>query len=381
MNSNYVKYKSIVSHIPEKNNPLRPFLKWAGGKAGLIPQIIKRLPPQYLKAGVIPRYVEPFVGGGAVLFHLLTNFHVERAVIGDINPQLIAAYTGIKFASEKVIDLLQTWTSRYNSADAENAGLRLERKKIKKTMKKAKSWESAILFRGYGETKRGTTAVIFEEADGLRYMPVWNLEKDLKKYNAHLQKHGVYLCEKELLFYRIRSQLNNTGSCDGAYRAALFLFLNKTGFNGLCRYNRKGEFNVSWGKYPAVNFDYDNIRRVSVALQNVDIICGDFDEEIAECVAAGSLVYLDPPYRPLPESKNFTTYNGGGFNDTDQERLATCYQQWSARGAECILSNSDQPYFDDLYRGFEISRVQASRAINCSGSGRGKINEIMVVNR
>lgn len=176
-------------------------------------------------------------------------------------------------------------------------------------------------------------------------------------------------------------------SDDHIIRASHVIFMNKTCFNGLFRLNKKGEFNVPHGRYknPLI-CDKNNIMAVSKTLKNTKIICGNYyDSE--ELIDENSLVYLDPPYRPLSKKSSFTTYAGFEFTDKHQKELADFYKRISNNGAKAILSNSDPKnedvednFFDDLYCDFTIDRVQAKRSINSNGKNRGKINEILVTN-
>lgn len=168
-------------------------------------------------------------------------------------------------------------------------------------------------------------------------------------------------------------------------RASQVIFMNKTCFNGLFRLNRKGEFNVPHGRYknPLI-CDEKNIYAVSKTLKNTHIFNGNyFDSE--DLINDNSLVYIDPPYRPLPSKTNFITYSGFEFTDKHQKELCAFYKRISDKGAKVILSNSDPKnedendnFFDDLYNDFNIMRVKAKRSINSNGNNRGQINEILV---
>lgn len=170
-------------------------------------------------------------------------------------------------------------------------------------------------------------------------------------------------------------------------RASQVIFMNKTCFNGLFRLNRHGEFNVPHGRYknPLI-CDDKNIKAVSKTLKDTTIINANYDAS-EDLIDNESLVYLDPPYRPLSSKSNFTTYAGFEFTDEHQIELANFYKRISDKGAKAILSNSDPKnedendnFFDDLYGDFTIDRVQAKRSINSNGKNRGKINEILVRN-
>ena len=167
--------------------------------------------------------------------------------------------------------------------------------------------------------------------------------------------------------------------------AALFIFLNRTCFNGLYRVNSKGEFNVPQGSYknPCI-CDEDNLRAVSEKLQNVQIICGDYKESV-KFIDKNTFAYFDPPYRPLTVSSSFTSYTQDGFSDRDQIELARFIDELSKRGVFIVASNSDpkntnetDDFFDKLYAQHKIFRISASRAINSIGNGRGKINELLI---
>ncbi len=168
-------------------------------------------------------------------------------------------------------------------------------------------------------------------------------------------------------------------------RAALFIYLNKTCFNGLYRVNRKGQFNVPVGAYknPLI-CDDENLRIVSDKLQNVRLITGDYTE-VNDFVDEHTFVYFDPPYRPLSKTSDFTSYNAEEFGDNAQIALADYIKELAARGVKVLASNSDpknvdenDDFFDELYAPLNIYRVHASRAINSKGKGRGKISELVI---
>ena len=186
-------------------------------------------------------------------------------------------------------------------------------------------------------------------------------------------------------FLRTRAEYNRgAGERDSApvRRTAQLLFLNRTCFNGLYRVNAHGEFNVPFGRYVNPRIcDEETIRADAAALAGTEILAGDFADALAEA-GHGWFVYLDPPYRPLSRTSSFCDYTQGGFDDGEQRRLAAVCRKLDGAGARWMLSNSDSPdgFFDELYRGFRIDRVQAGRAINSKGTGRGKISELIVTN-
>jgi len=171
-------------------------------------------------------------------------------------------------------------------------------------------------------------------------------------------------------------------------RAAQFIFLNKTCFNGLFRLNSKGEFNVPFGKYKTANiFDPDNIMAVSAALQDAEIVQAEYSSCYAK-VDSKTFVYFDPPYRPLTQTSNFTTYTGAEWTDKQQIELAVFFKKLDReKGARLMLSNSDPTninpndnFFKKAYHGYNFFKVSANRAVNCNGARRGKINELLITN-
>ena len=179
-----------------------------------------------------------------------------------------------------------------------------------------------------------------------------------------------------LAFYKIRA--SNPDS--KVKRAARFIYLNKTAFNGLYRVNSKGGFNVPFGKYANPNIlDGENLMLVHRALQKDELYCGDFTV-VLKNARKGDLVYFDPPYAPISKTANFTSYTKKNFVENDQERLLNVFKELDTRGCFVMLSNSYSDYTSDLYAEFEPETVFASRAINCKGDRRGKIKELIVRN-
>lgn len=194
---------------------------------------------------------------------------------------------------------------------------------------------------------------------------------------------------RKFYYYTIRDRFNSTQLCEttAVEKAAYFIFLNKTCFNGLYRVNRKGQFNVPMGAYknPMI-CDDENLRNINKVLQNVTIVCGDYTLA-KQFIDKNTFVYLDPPYRPISKTSGFTSYNIDAFDDNEQIRLARFIDEINANGAKIVLSNSDPKnvneednFFDDLYKNYKINRVEASRAINSKGNKRGKINELLIFN-
>ena len=295
---------------------LKPFVKWAGGKGRLLEQLDANL-PQFLYTVSDVCYVEPFVGGGAMLFHMLYKFpNISNVVINDINEELISCYRIIKNNPQSLISLL---------------------KKIE---------------------------------DG--FLP---------------EEQKV----RQEIFYAYRDEYNlKRHSLSDAQRCSLFIFLNRTCFNGLYRVNGKGEFNVPYGRYvnPTI-CDENTIKFVYEALNRVNIVIksGDYKDVIVDIQnPTKSFVYLDPPYRPLLGEKNFQGYAKGPFSDRQQEELRDFCNGLTELGVKWMQSNSDSKnldgnsYFEELYENNVFQILHAPRAINAFGQGRGKITESLIRN-
>ena len=293
---------------------VRPFVKWAGGKGSLIPQL-NNFYPYELKNGIIERYIEPFVGGGAVLIDILQKYNVQDAYAFDINIDLINSYNVIKNNVEELIVNLKIMETEYIQLEQE------ERKNY-----------------------------------------FYNKREEYNNYTLEKNEQNIQ-------------------------RAAQFIYLNRTCFNGLYRVNKNGKFNVPMGshKNPTI-CDEENLRRLSKLIQNVQFQYGDYRKSM-EYVNENTFVYFDPPYRPLNVTSGFTSYTKEDFNDDNQKELATFYRQLNERNAKLMLSNSnpkntnkEDTFFDNIYQGFNIDEIYASRMINANSNGRGKISEILVTN-
>jgi len=294
------------------NKTAKPFLKWAGGKTQLINEIERSLPKDLTKKGFT--YIEPFVGSGAILFWIINRFpDIKKAVINDINSDLINTYKVIASKSKELIINLKEYENEYH---------------------------------------------LFEKKPDER-----------KEY---------YYTKRAL--YNSRNENNIT-------QAALFIFLNRTCFNGLYRVNRKNEFNVPMGSYTKPTIcDENNLLAVNEVLKKVEIICGDF-EETFNYVGANSFFYFDPPYKPLNNTSSFNSYAKDEFNDDEQIRLRNFCLKLEKHGCKWMLSNSDVKekntnlsFFDDIYSQFSISRVKARRNINSNPEKRGELNELLITN-
>ena len=297
-NNNYI----LRSELPV----CKPFVKWAGGKTQLLPKLDLFIPCQF------NRYFEPFLGGGALFFHLTTErknrllgTFCSSYCISDINPELINAYLVIRDDVGELISRLEQHQIRYNEGPEE--------------------------------------------------------------YYYHLRKMDP-------------NKLSNTA------RAARFIALNRTCFNGLYRVNRQGLFNVPWGKYsnPLI-CDSNNLRNVSIALRhyysNITIKVSNYKEMLLENAKEGDFIYLDPPYSPESSTAYFTNYTCFGFGNKDQQDLADVFRKLDDRGCKVLLTNSDTPLIRNLYSGSAIViEVDAKRAINCKGSKRAGHKDLIIRN-
>lgn len=240
----------------------KPFVKWVGGKTQLLDEIRTKYPQ------TIEKYCEPFVGGGAVLFDILSKFQPKEVLINDINKDLINTYSQIKNNCENLIKELLLLQNIYRNQEN-------------------------------------------------------NINKDF------------YLSKRERF-----NSINLENDSEKLEKAALFIFLNKTCFNGLYRVNSKGQFNVPFNnaKNPLL-CDEDNLRECSNHLQNVQMKSGDYSF-CKSFIDEKTFVYIDPPYRPLTETSAFTSYDRNGFSDKNQIELGYFVSEISKKGAKVVLSNS-----------------------------------------
>jgi DNA adenine methylase len=295
----------------------KPVLKWAGGKGQIIEQISPLLPQEF-KNNCIKKYIEPFIGGGAVLLHIIQTYSLNQVYISDINEELILLYQTIQKDVESLILTLLEIEEKFLLLDSEAR----------------------------------------------------------KKY-----------------YFDIRSIFNQKKvdfeyfSDDWIVRSSQIIFLNRTCFNGLFRVNSKGEFNVPCGNYKKPRIcDRKNLLVVSNLLQNVTIERGDFSACLDK-VDRDTFIYFDPPYRPIAKTSNFNSYSRHVFDDREQIRLSEFYRQLDSKGAKLMLSNSDPKnidkndnFFEQLYHGFRIDRINAKRNINSQADKRGSITELLITN-
>lgn len=269
---------------------MKPFLKWCGGKARLLPELKARVPTKY------GRYFEPFAGGAALFFGL----DPTQATLGDTNAALIEMYIAVACHTEGVLERLEV----------------------------------------------------------------------LKKSHDALG---------DTLYYEMRKKWNdNAWSSCVKSRAAAFIYLNKTCFNGLWRVNREGKMNVPVGRYknPGI-YDSERIRASAALLRRAELKVGDYKTTTCEA-QRGDFVYFDPPYDPIDKTSNFTSYTKDKFGDAEQAALAEHATKLRDAGVHVMLSNNDTPMIRKLYRGYKFETVRCARAINSDATKRGEINEALI---
>ncbi|MEZ9523335.1 Dam family site-specific DNA-(adenine-N6)-methyltransferase [Enterovibrio norvegicus] len=178
-------------------------------------------------------------------------------------------------------------------------------------------------------------------------------------------------------YYDIRRQFNE--STDPYERSLFFVYLNRHGYNGLCRYNQKGGFNVPFGRYKHPYFPRNEFLEFSRVAQKAIFQCGDFEEAFSQA-SKNDVVYCDPPYSPINRTSNFTAYAGNSFTDDDQRRLVSCAELAKQKGVSTLISNHYTDFTKVLYKDADrISLLSVQRNISCKGSVRGKSKEVMAL--
>ncbi len=196
-----------------------------------------------------------------------------------------------------------------------------------------------------------------------------NFIRDAKRF---FQKRN----QTEKAYYRLRNRFNHS---DEIYeRSLLFLYLNRHGYNGLCRYNQLGEFNVPYGQYKKPVFPEQNISIFAEKAQKATFTCGDF-KTIFGRARKNHVIYCDPPYVPLSDTANFSGYATEGFTLHDHERLAETARIVSKRGTPVIISNHNTRFVRKLYKGAKLVSINARRNISCKPSGRIKESEVIAI--
>ena len=306
----------LQNTVVKKNTIVaKPFVKWAGGKGNLLQKLDALLPTDFDDLENVT-YIEPFVGGGAMLFYMLQRHKcIRRAVINDINADLIRCYQLIANNPQILIDRLKYIENNYYSVD--------------------------------------------------------------------------FPARKEL-FYAYRDQYNSEGIHPDE-RAALFIFLNHTCFNGLYRVNAAGKFNVPYGRYKKpVICNEELIMADHRLLSSVELVIrkpGDY-KLVRQNLSRNhsNFVYFDPPYRPLNDTSSFKEYSNDPFDDIQQEELKEFCDRLSNQNCLIMLSNSDSKtengdsYFEELYQGYQFERIMAPRFINANGEKREKLTEVVIRN-
>jgi DNA adenine methylase len=297
----------------------KPFLKWAGGKGQLLDKF-QEFYPKLLKQKEIKTFYEPFLGSGAVFFDIAQHYDIEDAYLYDINEELILTYKVIQKDVTKLLDFLYQYQKKY---------IKLDKKQRQ---------------------------VFFYD----------------QRANFNLQRSNINFDKYSEQWFP---------------RAAQLIFLNRTCYNGLYRVNSKGEFNSPAGDYDNPTIcDEQNLLAVHQVLKIAVIKKADF-KEIINDIKAKSFVYFDPPYRPISKTASFKAYSKQDFAENEQIQLAKLFRQLDNKGTHLMLSNSDPKnydpsdnFFDDIYRGYNITRIPAKRMINSDPTKRGAINELVVTN-
>jgi len=230
------------------------------------------------------------------------------------------------------------------------------------------------------------SGAVFLNTEYERYL-INDVNKDLILFYKVLKKEGtdfIAYCaglftpgtNKEPVFYRLREEFNRVD--DPVRKAALFLYVNKHGYNGLCRYNAAGEFNVPFGRYaepyfPRKEMEYFLTKRNRLRIENDDF------ESIMRSAKKGDVIYCDPPYIPLSATSNFTAYSAGGFSETDQRRLALLAEETAGRGVPVLISNHRTEFTERIYKNAHICRFSVRRLISCNGSKREHADELLAL--
>lgn len=321
---------------------IRPFLKWAGGKRQLLPEIRRFYPVSF------HQYWEPFLGSGAVFFDLYASGRLAGHPVRllDSNPDLIACYETVRDVPEAVV---------------------------------------AALERLAAERQKGGDAHYYDVRDR-RFNPKRKALASNSPQRTHKEIKQEFLSD-------LRDLCGEKGNLTLRYTpelAAMLIYLNRTGFNGLFRLNATGGFNVPAGRYKNPRIcDGDNLRRVAGALNEpgVTLTCRTFDR-VLDDARAGDFFYFDPPYAPVSRTAQFTSYTAKAFGLAEQRRLQHVVVELARRGCQVLLSNSTALEISDLYErdgaaqkaGLRCYRVPARRAINSNAARRGAVAEFLITN-
>jgi DNA adenine methylase len=279
--TNYATVEEPLGLFP-KDVAIKPFLKWAGGKTQLLSELHKYVPNNFNK------YIEPFIGGGAMFFSLNPN----KSIIADSNEELIITYRQVKDDVEEIIQHLKTF------------------------------------------------------------------------------EHN------EEFYYNLRSLDPN--ELENSYRAARLIYLNKTCFNGLYRVNKKGKFNVPYGKGKGSFLNEEVLRNASEFLADTTIVNNDYLDVLNEFASEGDFIFLDPPYYPVGKYSDFKRYTKEFFYHEDQVRLKEEFDRLVNIGCKVVLTNSDHEVILDLYSDYRIEIKETRRMISSNSKTR-KGKDIIVV--
>lgn len=202
------------------------------------------------------------------------------------------------------------------------------------------------------------------------------LKKDKQSFIDYAKSFFNSENNQEIRFYELREIFNN--SSDLIERAALFVYLNRHAFNGLCRYNSKGEFNVPFGRYVDPYFPEKEMQKYLEKSSRIEIMQGDF-EQVFTMIDNDDLIYCDPPYVPLSETASFTAYAKGGFIDNDQKRLAKIAEDSFQNTQAILISNHDTEFTREIYKIARLETIFVQRNIAAKGSSRKKVVELLAI--
>ena len=348
------------------------FVKWAGGKGHLINQIEQYLPKK------IDRYFEPFIGGGALFFYIMQKYKPQFAFISDINQNLITTYEVIRDDVEVLIQQLYIHKENHRK-DFEKFGNK-KTIKIHELNKKAKKIK--LYLEKCGEKRQKAASDLKAEppqssADThkaqieLELIQILNELKDIKNKKRDEDKQRYYYIQREIY--------NKNKTLSKVEIASYFIYLNKAGFNGMYRENLQGHLNIPKGDLKEINIDEKKLRKASKILnQNVQIRCAPYNE-IDALAKENDFIYFDPPYAPL-KKKSFTTYTKNPFLEEEQKQLAFFCKKLNIRNVKFMLSNHNTDLIRQLFSSFHIKVVSAKRTINSDATGRGNVDEVLVIN-
>ena len=232
------------------------------------------------------------------------------------------------------------------------------------------------------------SGALFLNTDYQKYL-LADTNQDLINLYRHLQSEGPVFVEycktfftqknnNEDKYYRFREEFNT--STESRLKSALFLYLNRHCYNGLCRYNSKGKFNTTFGRYSRPYFPQNEMLNFFHKAKNAEFICAGFSDTI-HLVTKHDVVYCDPPYVPLSKTANFTDYSTGGFNWDDQIALADWASRLSAKGIQVVISNHNTPTARKLYleAGATMEKFRVRRTISCNTDKRNLVGELLAV--